>query len=584
MMYWLQKLRNAILVQTLIIAILAGCGGGSGGSGAGSPGGGADSPPIGGSIGGDGTGGSASSSPPVILSVAPTPDATDVKVDSIIKMTFDKAMDSRSFTTGFEISPIGNGAFSSFTFRCVDGTECKTIRAVPGSFFEYDRTYTVTLKNDLSGVRDIDGLKLTSPFPWSFSTVSGSSFLPDLGFQRLKIDGGGINGINDAGECTAVAVDSHGTIHITYLSVSEWSVKHTFCPSNMDCSLLSNWPKEIIDGGPPQSVFTPSHGIGRDQNMAIDSQDHLHIVYRDYSVGSFSGDQTDNFAILKYATNQSGTWRSVKIDDTTDGVTDPYVKVGSNGRIHVSYRRANRDSAGEIVNSLSYATCSAADCATNPSSWRIVDIEGGSEVGNNEFATPSSIFVTGSAVHVSYHANHTLRYATCTLTDPATSCMNAADWRPTVLVDASDDVGTDSSLFVRENVVHITYRDNTNGDLKYAQCSGGCTDSGNWKTAAVDTVGDVGAISRLVLNAGGRLHVAYRDRSNADLKYATCTFDCLTPENWSLYRIDAPGKVGRDTYIALGPDEIGNPERKVHISYRDDGNKALKYAWGSVGP
>lgn len=261
MMRWFQKLRGAILVQTLVIAILAGCGGGSGGSGAGSPGGGTDSPPVGGSIGGGGTGGGASPPPthPSLQSVSPVSDATDVKVDSIIEMTFDKAMNSGSFTTGFEISPMGNGAFRSFTFLCVDGTECKTIRAVPGSFFEYDRTYTVTLKNDLSGIRDIDGLKLTSPFPWSFSTVSGFSFLPGLGFRLLTIDGDGIGGTIDAGECTSVAVDSTGTVHIAYLSDSDWNPKHAYCSG--DCGIEGNWKKDLID-----RAGRSGHKLGRDIN------------------------------------------------------------------------------------------------------------------------------------------------------------------------------------------------------------------------------------------------------------------------------------------------------------------------------
>lgn len=320
--------------------------------------------------------------------------------------------------------------------------------------------------------------------------------------------------------------------------------------------------------------------------MAIGENDQLHVVYRDYGIAG--GSTTDDgVGILQYATKVGDIWKQVKVDDVTDAITDPYIKIGSNGRIHISYRSSNRDPVtGAIVTSLRYATCSQGcdDPEKVATAWTKVDIEGGSDVVNNDFATPSSIFVTGNAVHISYHANRTLKYVTCALTNPATSCTNAADWGPTVLVDASDDVGTDSFLFVKENVVHITYRDNTNGDLKYARCSEGCTDSGNWKTAAVDTAGDVGAISRLVLNAGGRLHVAYRDRSNADLKYATCTSDCLAPENWDLHRIDAPGEVGRDTYIALGPDQNGNPEGRVHISYRDQGNKALKYAWGDVGP
>jgi hypothetical protein len=591
MRYSLLQLNGLILIPVLTLTLLAGCGSGSGGSDGGETppgpvsGGGDDGTGSGGGGGSDSGSSSTSSSPPKLLSVSPENGATAVAVTAAIEMTFDKSMDSASFAGGFEVTPREPG-FSDFTFSCVEGTQCKTIRAVPGGFFEYGETYTVALRDDIAAPRDVDGLKLGHYDPWSFTTVD--TFDPDLGFQRLTIDGGDINGKN-AGECTAIGVDSKGTVHVTYLSVSDWAVKRAYCPSGRDCSLRQNWEIEVIDGNSsaPNAPFTPAHGIGRDENMTIETvgpNDFLHLAYRDYG-GNSVGSTNDGHNVLRYATNRSGGWQAITIDDATDAITDTYIKVGTNGRIHISYRRGNRDNSNAVVTSLAYATCNAADCATNLASWTVIDIEGGSAFGNNDFGTPNHIFVTSGAVHISYHANQTLKYATCVL-NSTDACKSASDWTK-IVVDDSADVGTDSSLSVMANVVHITYRDNTHGDLKYARCVSDCTNTDNWQKTAIDTVGDVGAISQIKIGSNGRLHVSYRDRGNADLKYATCPSNCIDPASWSLYRIDAPGRVGWDTYIALGPTRDSNgvvidPEGMVHISYRDSGNEALKYAWGAA--
>lgn len=560
-------------VPVLVIIFLAGCGsGGSGGSG-GDPivdeGGPTPGPIV--------EDGEPEENPPpqparpTVLSVSPSPGAEDVPIDAVIEMTFDKPMKPESFIQGLE----GNiPRTDEDQFICVDA-ECKTVRLQHVALFEYGATYTLELQIGVFGVRDKNNLTLAAPIAWSFSTVKAETFVPALGFQRLMIDGLGDK--EDSGECTTVALDSLGTVHITYLSVSDAGPMHAYCPAGRDCSLLTSWEIEQID-----AQGFPAHGLGRDENMTIDKDNRLHVVYRDYAVNTpQNGTTIDDFEILKYATKVGNQgWAAVKIEDSTDGITDPYVKVDQSGRIHVSYRAKNRnESNGSIVVSLSYATC-AQNCL-DPASWDIVRVDGGS--GVNEFAAPSHIFVTENAVHISYHANQTLKYATCLLSD---DCGNDIQKWKTTVVDApseSGDVGTDSSIAMNSQGVHITYRDNRAGDMKYAFCptTSNCTFAASWRTAAIDTVGDVGAITQLKIGANGRLHVSYKDRSNNDLKYGTCPAgDCLNPTRWQLYRIDAPGDVGWDAYIALGPDGLGNPEGRVHISYRDHGNEALKYAWG----
>ena len=131
--------------------------------------------------------------------------------------------------------------------------------------------------------------------------------------------------------------------------------------------MQENWKIEIIDSsGLP--LATPNHGLGRDINMAIDSLNQIHVSYRDYCRGCTNpAKDGDNLYILKYATKTNGVWKSVVVDDTTHGVTDTYIKVDKNGRIHISYRRSNQAATDEpVVTSLGYATCSSQDCFENP--------------------------------------------------------------------------------------------------------------------------------------------------------------------------------------------------------------------------
>jgi hypothetical protein len=63
---------------------------------------------------------------------------------------------------------------------------------------------------------------------------------------------------------------------------------------------------------------------------------------------------------------------------------------------------------------------------------------------------------------------------------------------------------------------HISYYDATNRDLKYAYWNGG-----QWRVETVDSSGEVGEWTSLMLNAAGSAHISYYDHTNGDLKYAT---------------------------------------------------------------
>src|SRR4051812_49834327 len=93
-----------------------------------------------------------------------------------------------------------------------------------------------------------------------------------------------------------------------------------------------------------------------------------------------------------------------------------------------------------------------------------------------------------------------------------------------------------------------------------------------WQSEVIDntTSADVGAYCSVALSggAGGRLHVAYYDRINGDLRYARKDGNGA----WSRFLVDAQGNVG--TYTSIAAESNGT----VHIAYRDETNHALKLA------
>ena len=195
--------------------------------------------------------------------------------------------------------------------------------------------------------------------------------------------------------------------------------------------------------------------------------------------------------------------------------------------------------------------------------WQPVAVDQTGVVG-----TFTSLAVDGSGrVHVSYEddTNGDLKYATC-----AASCTTAASWH-TVTVDQVGSVGQEGSLAVDgDGRVHVSYFDLTNADLKYATCAASCTTATSWQTVAVDQAGDVGDYSSLAVDGDGRVHVSYLDFTNSDLKYATCAASCTTATNWQTVPVDQSG--GYDT--SLGVDGNG----RLHVSYLDPTNADLKYA------
>lgn len=202
------------------------------------------------------------------------------------------------------------------------------------------------------------------------------------------------------------------------------------------------------------------------------------------------------------------------------------------------------------------------------SGWTIEFVDDAGPGGSTGFAIYNSLdFDADDVPHISYydHTSKDLKYAT-----------RGQDGNWVVeFVDTVGKVGKDTSVDA-SGIVSISYYDETSGDLKFARRAGGV-----WTTVVVDNGGgssskwnDAGEYTSLEVDAAGNAHISYYDDSNGDLEYAVQVGsggNCGGGA-WQCTTIDDAGDVGQYTSLALDHDG------RVHISYYDFSNKDLKYA------
>jgi hypothetical protein len=217
----------------------------------------------------------------------------------------------------------------------------------------------------------------------------------------------------------------------------------------------------------------------------------------------------------------------------------------------------------------------------NPASWDIVTIKSSAGLlGSGDGTYTSLKYNSAGEPQIAYHAWRFtmggtvgyLKYA-YSLTSGGNCGVDAdaGKWQCDT-VDSGDSLfGQYASLDVDYNDgPYIAYYDGDNGNLKYAYYAGIGTCGSGWECSTIDSTGDVGQFASLKAkqSSSDKLHIAYYDKTNGKLKYATSGWtggNCGSGDSWYCMNVDTIGSGLTQVGISLDLDADGYPI----IAYQD---------------
>ena len=338
-----------------------------------------------------------------------------------------------------------------------------------------------------------------------------------------------------------------------------------------------------IINGVVESVETveadTGYSVRERTELALDSEDQPHVVYSRSSQQGFT-----------YAQKENGVWNLSTIDSESGTIRNPVIDIDSNNQPHIAY---HRDDSGALVYTTKSMTDSDGDgCLDHEDAFPDDDFEqfdsDGDGVGDNEESTGRVFSINpvngtsagGTEVTLTgVGFDSLLNEGTVVEGDSFENDTSLAGhwdfneevlgtWKDTV-VD-TDQSGQYSSIGIGNNGVHISHTDDNNWQLLYAH-----QNAEGWSTTVVDgsvvggTYTSIAVEKQAQLGHKDRVHISYSDDENYDLKYAY--FDGIS---WTTSTVDSEGMVGKYTSIAL------DSNNDVHISYQGGitTNHSLKHA------
>ncbi|HKC46475.1 MAG TPA: hypothetical protein VKB63_02660 [Gemmatimonadales bacterium] len=276
-----------------------------------------------------------------------------------------------------------------------------------------------------------------------YATCSGNC-LQATNWQVTTIDSSGSTGYD-----AALAADSNGQLHVTYIELVSGApghLKYAFCATS--CTTASNWQITVLDSG--KFLFSSARAL------AVDGSGRRHLLYQ-------KSDSVGVVPPLYYARCDTGcanaaNWQKAQVDPDPLFDAVPVVALDKGGHPRSSYW-------GNLNNQvvITFATCDTQCTTTN--GWHVLPLE--TIAGSSDLQQHSLVVDQTGRAHVSFQ-NGGLSYAECNL-----NCTVSGSWLE-VPVQGGSGVGSASAVGVlpvglyQVGIVYLIAGD-PGGLLKFAQ-------------------------------------------------------------------------------------------------------------------
>jgi hypothetical protein len=318
-----------------------------------------------------------------------------------------------------------------------------------------------------------------------------------------------VNGQNDIGRFSSIAVDAQGDPHICYCDIITYTLKYVVKTSE-------DWLTAVVDNVP---------NAGGRCAIALDGQGRPHISYLHGPGPPGFGP----FNEVRYAWKEGGVWCNEKVPTVAPpwGEQTPYLDWGHPTSIAVDANGNPHISSYNINGKLEYAVKIA------DSGWHAEVVDQIDNVG------------AGCSIALDDQGNPHISYIDFTHARVKYTWKNGGAW-DTEIITTGDQPHAycypTSFALDANSTPHISYF-TAGANLGYIVKIPGS----GWSFEIVDGNGVVGVYSSIALDAHGNPHIVYWDYTNGHLKFAA-----KTGSGWTVDIIDNTGGVGQDASLALG--------------------------------
>jgi hypothetical protein len=333
----------------------------------------------------------------------------------------------------------------------------------------------------------------------------------------------------------AIAVDSNNHIHVA------WSDE---TPGNFEIYF-----KKSTDGGAKWAIkrLTWNSGPSRSPAIAIDSNDHIHLVWDDNSSGYYE-------IYYKKSTDGGANWTFKRLTWNFAYSYDPAIAIDSNGHIHLVWY--DYDSGNKDV-SYKKSTDGGATWTTKRLTW------------NSGSWYPAIAVGSNNHIHVVWNdstpGNEEIYYKKST--DGGTT------WTTKRLTSNSGDSEYPDITVDSSNHIHVVWFDNTpgNAEIYYSQSTDGGT---TWSQKRLTwNIGD-SEYPAITADSNSYIHVIWEDELATDeIFYKRSTNGGAS---WTTKRLTW------NTGLSQFPDIVTDSLNNIHVVWGDSssGNFEIFYKKG----